>query len=115
MISAGFAGALNPALGRNDLALPEEVIDPEGRRFPVARPESLGASVRHSTGRLLTVDRLILGAAEKTELHATFGPTWSTWKPRRSPPSAPRGWCGSWPCAWSATTRGPTCRARWRR
>jgi adenosylhomocysteine nucleosidase len=69
LISAGFAGALSPALGRNDLAVPEEVIDPEGHRFPVVRPESLGSGVRHVAGRLLTVDRLILGSAEKSELH----------------------------------------------
>src|SRR5262245_59936061 len=31
ILSAGFAGALNPALTRNELALPSEVIDPEGR------------------------------------------------------------------------------------
>jgi adenosylhomocysteine nucleosidase len=73
MISAGFAGALNPALERNDLALPEEVIDPEGHRFAVDRPEALGSGVRHVAGRLLTVDRLILDRAEKAELCGNTG------------------------------------------
>jgi adenosylhomocysteine nucleosidase len=73
VISAGYAGALNPALQRNDLALPEEVIDPEGHRFPVSRPGSLGSEVRWVAGRLLTVDRPILDAAEKQELHETSG------------------------------------------
>lgn len=73
VISAGFAGALNPELQRNDLALPEEVLDSEGRRFPVGRPESLGSGVRHVAGRLLTVDRLILESAEKADLHRTTG------------------------------------------
>ncbi len=73
IISAGFAGALDPELERNDLAVPAEVVDPEGRRFPIVRPESLGTGVQHSTGRLLTVDRLILDASEKTELHRQHG------------------------------------------
>ncbi len=73
LISAGFAGALNPELQRNDLALPEELMDPEGRRFPVSRPESFGGGVRHVAGRLLTVDRVILDSAEKQELHRTAG------------------------------------------
>ena len=71
IISAGFAGALNPTLNRNDLALPGEVIDLEGGQFPVVLPESLGAGIRHLTGRLLTVDRLVLDSAEKAELHRT--------------------------------------------
>src|SRR5262245_28941226 len=69
MIAAGFAGALDPALGRNDLVLPEEVIDPEGRRFPVEPLESLAAGVRYVRGRLLTVDRPILESPAKAELH----------------------------------------------
>jgi adenosylhomocysteine nucleosidase len=73
IISAGFAGALDPALQRNDLALPGELIDAEGCRFPVDRPDSLGDSVRHVAGRLLTVDRLILDPAEKAELHRATG------------------------------------------
>ncbi len=69
IISAGFAGALNPTLDRNDLVLPGEVIDPEGRRFAVCPPESLVAGVPHHQGRLLTVDRIILDSTEKAELH----------------------------------------------
>jgi adenosylhomocysteine nucleosidase len=68
IISAGFAGGLNPALARNDLVLPDELIDLEGRRFPVLRPEGLGAGFRHTRGRLLTVDRLILDSDEKEAL-----------------------------------------------
>jgi adenosylhomocysteine nucleosidase len=71
IVSAGFAGALNPDLRRNDLALPEEVIDTDGRRFPINRPEAVGSGVRHVVGRMLTVDRLILDSAEKQELHRT--------------------------------------------
>jgi adenosylhomocysteine nucleosidase len=71
IISAGYAGALSPALNRNDLALPSELVDPEGNRYPIGRPKSLGTGVDHSAGRLLTVDRLILDAAGKSELHRT--------------------------------------------
>src|SRR5262249_18512449 len=59
LISAGFAGALNPALARNDLVLPQEVIDQEGRRFPIVRPETLSVAMPCKSGRLLTVDRII--------------------------------------------------------
>src|SRR5437762_7502763 len=69
IIAAGFAGALNPTMARNDLALPGEVIDPEGHRFPVEHPESLGAGIRYTRGRLLTVDRIIVTSQEKAELH----------------------------------------------
>jgi adenosylhomocysteine nucleosidase len=72
LISAGFAGALNPTFARNDLVLPGEVIDPEGRRFAVGPPESLVAAIPHRQGRLLTVDRIILDAAERRQLHESF-------------------------------------------
>jgi adenosylhomocysteine nucleosidase len=68
IISAGFAGALNPALARNGVVLPHEVLDLEGRRFPVEQPETLGAGFPHTKGRLLTVDRLILDSDEKEAL-----------------------------------------------
>jgi adenosylhomocysteine nucleosidase len=73
IIAAGFAGALHPELNRNDLALPGEVIDPEGHRFAIARPGAMGVGIPHSTGRLLTVDRFIIGAAEKSGLHRDSG------------------------------------------
>jgi adenosylhomocysteine nucleosidase len=57
IISAGFAGALNPAFSRNDLVLTDEVIDEDGARFVVEKPPTLAASRPHHKGRLLTVDR----------------------------------------------------------
>jgi len=68
IISAGFAGALNPALARNDLVLAHEVIDLDSHRFPVEQPATLGAGFPHTKGRLLTVDRLILNSDEKEAL-----------------------------------------------
>jgi adenosylhomocysteine nucleosidase len=73
ILSAGFAGALNPGLERNDLAVPAELTDADGRLVALSRPESLGGGVRHVTGRLLTLDRVILDPAEKAELHRTTG------------------------------------------
>jgi adenosylhomocysteine nucleosidase len=69
LVSAGFAGALNPGLHRCDLVLPHEVIDTDGHEFPITRPDPMATAVRHTAGRLLTVDRLILDSAEKQELH----------------------------------------------
>jgi adenosylhomocysteine nucleosidase len=69
LISAGFAGALNPAYSRNDLVLAREVIDRDGGSFQVDPPAAVGSSVPHARGRLLTVDQLVLRAADKGELH----------------------------------------------
>ncbi len=72
VISAGFAGALNPAYARNDLVLPREVIDRDGGCYPVDQPAGLAANVKYSTGRLLTVDQLVLRAVEKGALHESY-------------------------------------------
>jgi len=72
IISAGFAGALNPAFARNDLILPDEVIDRHGGRHLVDRPPAVGAGCPHATGRLLTLDQPVLSAEEKKELRRTF-------------------------------------------
>ena len=69
LISAGFAGALNPRFHRNDLVLASEVVNLEGSRFAIdlAVPDSPGL---HS-GRLLTVDEIVRTAAEKADLRQT--------------------------------------------
>lgn len=72
LISAGFAGALNPAYARNDLIVPREVIDREGSSFVVDFPPEMAVSVQHARGRLLTVDRVVLRAADKGELHRSY-------------------------------------------
>ncbi len=72
VISAGFAGALDPALKRNDLVLATEVADLEGRSRPIDVPENIAALVPSvHRARLLTVDRVILASAEKQALHIT--------------------------------------------
>jgi adenosylhomocysteine nucleosidase len=72
MISAGFAGALNPAYARNDLILASEIIDREGSCYPVDPPPEVGANIPHAHGRLLTVDQVVVRAAEKDELHRSY-------------------------------------------
>jgi len=72
LLSVGFAGALNPTFARNEVVLAHEIIDAEGRRFPVLIPEALGNRQGHVHGRLLTVDRIILEPEEKQELRRGF-------------------------------------------
>jgi adenosylhomocysteine nucleosidase len=72
LISAGFAGALNPGYARNDLIVARQVIDREGSAFLVEVPPEMGASIHHTRGRLLTVDGVVLRAAEKGELHRSY-------------------------------------------
>lgn len=72
LVSAGFAGALNPALARNDAVLAHEIVGLDGSILPVAIPDVLDGRARWHRGRLLTVDRLITTAAEKAQLWQTF-------------------------------------------
>jgi adenosylhomocysteine nucleosidase len=76
LLSAGFAGALDPALARYAIVMPNEVLDLEGHRYAIdvqvpAPPPERGPRI--ATGRLLTVDRVIASAVEKGELHARHG------------------------------------------
>jgi adenosylhomocysteine nucleosidase len=72
IIAAGFAGALDPSLARNDLVLPDEIVDCEGFRGQVDKPAAFGAGIEHGRGRLLTVDKVVLLASQKAELRATY-------------------------------------------
>ena len=72
IISAGFAGALDPALARNDLVLPGEVIDLERNLISIAGDLPAVPGVRPASGRLLTVDRVIVRSAEKAELRTAY-------------------------------------------
>ena len=72
LFAAGFAGGLDPALARNDLVIPDQVIDPEGNRVDVDTSVfNLPATVR-TRGRLLTVDRIIARSAEKAALRYEY-------------------------------------------
>jgi adenosylhomocysteine nucleosidase len=73
IISAGFAGGLDPTLARNDLVLPREVIDLEQNLIPIASDLPAIPGVRSEGSRLLTVDRVIVRSAEKAELRMSHG------------------------------------------
>ena len=76
VVSAGFAGALDPALKRNDAVLPGEVIDLDGHRYAigVGVPDDPAATgPRLKTGRLLTADAIVRTAAEKADLRSRHG------------------------------------------
>jgi adenosylhomocysteine nucleosidase len=68
IISAGFAGALNPTYARNDLIVADEVIDGDGGCHRIAAPEAVALRAKQPGGRLLTVDRVILRASDKETL-----------------------------------------------
>jgi adenosylhomocysteine nucleosidase len=76
VVSAGFAGALDPALKRLDIILPDEILDLEGQRLGVdldTTGEPPGGLTGTRRGLLLTVDAIVRTAAEKESLRARFG------------------------------------------
>lgn len=68
MISAGFAGALDPSLRRNDLVLPDRVIGPGDLTIEVDPPVDDLPGIERIGGRLVTVDHLVATASDKAEL-----------------------------------------------
>jgi len=73
MISAGFAGGIDPSLARNDLVIPHQVIDLGGNLIAIDRSIPDLPGVKRTEGRLLTVDRLIASPAEKAGLRQSHG------------------------------------------
>ena len=68
VISTGFCGALDPALAVGDIVVGSRVMDPAGRRQFAARcPETVRP---HSTGAVLSLDRVAVTPSEKAELRA---------------------------------------------
>ena len=69
IVSAGFAGGLDPVLKRNDLVLASEVVNLAGRRYVIDLALPPGAAAQGlRSGRLLTVDEIVRTAAEKAAL-----------------------------------------------
>jgi adenosylhomocysteine nucleosidase len=69
IVSAGFAGALDPDLARNDIFFANEVLDEVGSRLAIdVRVPNDAQAGRVAAGRLLTVDRIIRTQAEKAAL-----------------------------------------------
>ena len=66
IVSMGFCGALDPALGIGDVFV-ATAVDAAGRRFDARLPHS---AIPHSTGVLASVDRVVQTAGEKKLLRA---------------------------------------------
>ncbi|MGD0516328.1 MAG: hypothetical protein ABSA26_02225 [Thermoguttaceae bacterium] len=99
VISAGFAGGLDPALKRNDILIADSVIDPSGRQIIIGqsptppnistKTRTLDVSIEGQTlqcpldytklawlglhfGKLLSVDHVVREPAEKQALHQQY-------------------------------------------
>lgn len=73
IISAGFAGGLDPRLELGDIVMANAVADLEGRELAIdinVDAQALAETPRLHIGRLITVDRVIREAKEKTRLGA---------------------------------------------
>lgn len=71
VISAGFAGGLQPELRTGDIIMVNSIVTPDGQRLAIDLHVSEDQLARHPgvrVGRLLTVDRIICRSAEKREL-----------------------------------------------
>jgi adenosylhomocysteine nucleosidase len=70
IVSAGFAGALDPELSRNDLIAPRSVVDGAGGAIGLDPAAVSAVPTVRVVDRLLLVDRIIGGVAEKARLRA---------------------------------------------
>ncbi|MBQ4144368.1 MAG: hypothetical protein IJD43_12945 [Thermoguttaceae bacterium] len=94
VISAGFAGGLDPKLPKNALFLPNEIVEADSMDWEKERlslfsrlsPELLPKELRKETcwgGRLLTVRKIVTKTAEKQELALKYSAQavdMETWK-----------------------------------
>jgi adenosylhomocysteine nucleosidase len=73
LISAGFAGALDPTMARNQLVLPDIIQHAEGHEIQVEPIDASLPAAFHRGGKLLSVDQVVFSAAEKAALRASTG------------------------------------------
>jgi len=76
VISAGFAGGLDPKLKRHDLLMADGLVDESGKRLAVdlkVDPEALAQTPGVHVGRLLSVDRIVRSPDEKRALGEARG------------------------------------------
>lgn len=71
VISAGFAGGLQPALNRGDIVIGDEILDSSGRRLSIDLRDTPAQQEGIHVGRLLTADALVRDPAEKAALGQT--------------------------------------------
>lgn len=72
IVSAGFAGGLDPDLTRGQVVVPREVVDVDGNRFPVEPIDPESIPTQSPPIRLLTVDAIARTPADKSKLRADF-------------------------------------------
>lgn len=72
IISAGFAGGLDPVYSRGQVVIPREVVDLDGNQFPIKSIDSESISTQSPPVRLLTVDAIARTAADKAKLRADY-------------------------------------------
>ena len=71
VVSAGFAGGLQPNLRTGDIVMVNSVVTADGQRLAIdlhVDQEQLAQHPRVRVGRLLTVDRIVCSAEEKQSL-----------------------------------------------
>lgn len=76
IISAGFAGGLHESLAQGDILLADQLVDASGCQLAVdfhLDREAIAAQRHLHVGRLLTADRIIADAAEKSILGREHG------------------------------------------
>ena len=73
VVSAGFGGALDLALKRDDILLGSEVVGPDGDRLRIDFKLGDDADSRVRVGVIATVDAIVRSAAEKADLRARTG------------------------------------------
>lgn len=73
LVSAGFAGALDPDLNRNDLAVPRTVVNAAGEAVEIDGSLADAAPAIRRVDRLLLVDRVITESSEKGRLRDEHG------------------------------------------
>lgn len=73
ILSAGFGGALDPSLKRDDLVIASELVSPDGERLSIdfKLGDDPASGVR--SGTLATIDTIARTAVEKAELRARTG------------------------------------------
>jgi adenosylhomocysteine nucleosidase len=72
LVSAGFAGALDTGLGRNDLVAARTVLDGSGAEIDVDEALLAGLPPAVKPGRLLLVDHVVTATREKHELRRAY-------------------------------------------
>jgi len=72
IISAGFAGGLDPTLKRYDLIVASSIASEDSETIDVALPTDQPFGLNVHVGRLLTVDRIVRSSHEKLALGKNF-------------------------------------------